>query len=152
MELKEFIRETLSQIATGVEAAQTEVRDSGGFVNPAHRAGNQEPDKSHFGVLTSGQNIFLVDFDVTVSVVEATETEGKAKLNVAGFINLGTGGQSNASSTATNKISFKVPLAMPVDAVSAEELKRQDEAVAERRRKQAEAIRQHNQKASKDWA
>lgn len=151
MELKDFIRETLAQIAAGVEAAQTEVRDAGGFVNPAHRIGRQDSDKSHFGSLTSGQNIFLVDFDVTVTVVEATETEGKAKLNVAGLLNLGTGGQSNASSTATNRISFKVPLAMPVDAVSSEELKKQDEALAARRRHQAESIRQNNQRASKGW-
>lgn len=150
MELKEFIRETLSQIAAGVQASQTEVRDAGGFVNPAFRAGKQEQDNTHFGVLTSGQNIFLVDFDVTVSVIEATETEGKAKLNVAGFMSLGTGGQSNASSTATNRISFKVPLAMPVDTISAEELKNQDEAQAERRRRESEAIAQHNQGGS--WA
>ena len=151
MELKEFIRETLAQIAAGVEAAQTEVRDAGGFVNPAHRTGKQEQDKSHFGSLTSGQNIFLVDFDVTVTVIEATETEGKAKLNVAGLLNLGTGGQSNASSTATNRISFKVPLAMPVDAVSLEELQRQDQALAERRRRQTEQIRAHNQGTSSRW-
>lgn len=146
MELEEFIQETLSQIAAGVEAAQTEVRDAGGFVNPAHRVDKHEQDKSHFGALISGQNIFLVDFDVSVSVLEATETEGKAKLNIAGFASLGAGGQSNASSTATNRISFKVPLAMPVDAVSAEELKKQDEALAERRRRQTEAIRQHNER------
>ena len=152
MELKEFIRETLSQIAAGVEAAQTEVRYAGGFVNPAHRVGKQEQDKSHFGALTSGQNIFLVDFDVTVSVIEATETEGRAKLSIAGFVNLGTGGQSNASSTATNRISFKVPLAMPVDTVSADELKQQDQELAERRRKQSEDIRLHNQQlASSNW-
>jgi len=151
VELKEFIRETLAQIAAGVEAAQTEVRDAGGFVNPAHRTGKQEQDKSHFGSLTSGQNIFLVDFDVTVTVIEATETEGKAKLNVAGLLNLGTGGQSNASSTATNRISFKVPLAMPVDAISLEELQRQDQALAERRRRQTEAIRAHNQAISTRW-
>ena len=151
MELKEFIRETLAQIAAGVEAAQTEVRDAGGFVNPAHRAGKQEHDKSHFGSLTSGQNIFLVDFDVTVTVIEATETEGKAKLNVAGLFNLGTGGQSNASSTAINRISFKVPLAMPVDTVSLEELQRQDQALADRRRRQTEQIRAHNQGISSRW-
>jgi len=38
MELKEFIRETLAQIAAGVEASQIEVRDAGGYVNPAYRA------------------------------------------------------------------------------------------------------------------
>lgn len=151
MELKEFIRETLAQIAAGVEASQTEVRDAGGFVNPAHRTGKQEHDKSHFGSLTSGQNIFLVDFDVSVTVLEATETKGKAKLNVAGLLNLGTGGQSNASSTATNRITFKVPLAMPVDAVSLEELQKQDQALAERRRKQSEQIRAHNQGNSYAW-
>ena len=151
MELKEFIRETLAQIAAGVEGAQTEVRDAGGFVNPAHRAGKQEQDKSHFGSLTSGQNIFLVDFDVTVTVIEATETEGKAKLSVAGFLNLGTGGQSNASSTATNRISFKVLLTMPVDAVSLEELQKQDQTIAERRRQQSEQIRANNQRYSTSW-
>ena len=152
MELNEFIRETLSQIAAGVEAAQTEVRDAGGFVNPAHRVGKAEQDKSHFGALTSGQNIFLVDFDVTVSVIEATETEGRAKLSIAGFVNLGTGGQFNASSTATNRISFKVPLAMPVDTVSADELKQLDQELAERRHKQSEDIRLHNQQlASSNW-
>lgn len=151
MELKEFIQETLAQIAAGVEAAQTEVRDAGGFVNPAHRAGKTDQSNSHFGSLTSGQNIFLVDFDVTVTVIEAKETEGKAKLNVAGLLNLGTGGQSNASSSATNRISFKVPLAMPVDSVSMEELQKQDAALAERRRKQTEQIRAHNQSRGSVW-
>lgn len=151
MELKDFIRETLAQIAAGVEAAQTEVRDAGGFVNPAHRPGKQEQDKSHFGSLTSGQNIFLVDFDLTVTVIEATGTEGKAKLNVAGLLSLGTGGQSNASSSATNRISFKVPIAMPVDSVSAEELQRQDQALAERRRQQSEKIRRYNESNANRW-
>lgn len=31
MELKEYIKETLVQISEGVEAAQTEVRDCGGY-------------------------------------------------------------------------------------------------------------------------
>ena len=152
MELKEFIQETLAQIAAGVEAAQTEVRDAGGFVNPAHRTGKQDQSNSHFGSLMSGQNIFLVDFDVTVTVMEATETEGKAKLSVAGLLNLGTGGQSNASSSATNRISFKVPLAMPVDAVSMENLQKQDEVLAERRRRQSEQIRARNVSGSNKWS
>ncbi len=151
MELKEFIRETLAQIAAGVEASQIEVRDAGGYVNPAYRAEKQEHDKSHFGSLTSGQNIFLVDFDVTVTVIEATETEGKAKLNVAGILNLGTGGQSNASSTAINRINFKVPLAMPVDVVSLEALQQQDQILSERRRIQTEKLRSRFKNNTAQW-
>lgn len=35
MDLKEFVRETLVQIATGVKDAQIDVRALGGIVNPA---------------------------------------------------------------------------------------------------------------------
>ncbi|MDZ7890195.1 MAG: hypothetical protein U5L73_00375 [Rhodoferax sp.] len=49
MELKDFVRETLAQIAASVEAAQTEVRDADGFVNRAASVWNeQEQDKSRF--------------------------------------------------------------------------------------------------------
>jgi hypothetical protein len=144
MELKEFIKETLSQIAAGIEAAQTEVRDCGGFVNPAHRATTKDSDKSHFGALESGQNIFLVDFDVAVTIVEGRGKEAKAKLSVASVLSVGGGGESNKSTSATNKISFKVPMALPVDSVTTEKLKEQDDLLKEKRRKQTEAVRNIN--------
>lgn len=42
MDLKEFVRETLVQIATGVKDAQSDVRALGGIVNPAA----QNPSKN----------------------------------------------------------------------------------------------------------
>ena len=138
MELQEFIRETLSQIAAGIEAAQTEVRDCGGFVNPAHRVSPKGSNESHFGVLDTGQNIFLVDFDVAVTVIEESGAEAGAKLKVASMLSLGAGAETSNSSSATNKISFKVPLALPVDSVTEEQLKEQDERIKEKRRKQEE--------------
>ena len=144
MELKEYVKETISQIAAGIEAAQTEVRDCGGFVNPAHRVNPKDSDDSHFGVINTGQNIFLVDFDVAVTVVEESGADASAKLQVASLLKIGGGVETSASSSATNKISFKVPLALPVDSVSEEQLKEQDEKLREKRRKQSEAIRSHN--------
>jgi len=144
MELKEYIKETLSQIAAGVEAAQTEVRDCGGFVNPAYRVSAKNSDESHFGGLSNGQNIFLVDFDVSVTVVEEAGGEASAKLQVASLFKVGGGVEQNTSNSSTNRISFKVPLGLPVDAVSEEQLKEQDKALQEKRRKQSEAIRNHN--------
>lgn len=144
MELKEFVKETLSQVAAGIEAAQTEVRDCGGFVNPAHRVNPVNSSEAHFGVLTNGQNIFLVDFDVSVTVVEESGKSANAKLQVASLLNVGGGAESNTSNAATNRISFKVPLGLPVDVVSEEQLKEQDEKLREKRRKQSEAIRDRN--------
>jgi hypothetical protein len=144
MELKEFVKETLSQIAAGIEAAQTEVRDCGGFVNPAHRVDPESSNESHFGVLNSGQNIFLVDFDVSVTVVEESGEEANAKLQVASLLKVGGGVETNTSNSTINKISFKVPLGLPVDAVSEEQLKEHDEKIREKRRRQSEAIRNHN--------
>lgn len=150
MELKEFIKEALVQISEGIEAAQTEVRDCGGFVNPAHRASTKTSDTSHFGAVGNGKNIFLVDFDVSISVVEGTETDAQAKLNVASLLSLGAGGKSEQNSTATNKISFKVPIALPTDSVSEEQLKDQDARVAENRRKQADLLRASSRR-SNNW-
>ncbi len=150
MELKEFVKEALSQIAAGIEAAQTEVRDCGGFVNPAHRVNPNNSSESHFGVLSNGQNIFLVDFDVSVTVVEESGGEAKAKLQVASLLKVGGGVEKNTSNSATNRISFKVPLGLPVDAVSEKQLKEQDEKLREKRRRQSEAIRNHN-RARGSW-
>jgi len=141
VELKEFIKESLIQIAEGIEAAQTEVRDCGGFVNPAHRTNSKESHQSHFGSLSNGQNIFLVDFNVAVNVAEDSGTNASAKIKVASLLELGAGGKSNNSSSASSKIEFKVPLALPVDSISEENLKAQDQQVIEKRKQQREAIR-----------
>ncbi|MDB6063177.1 MAG: hypothetical protein JWM78_3280 [Verrucomicrobiaceae bacterium] len=151
MELKDFIKETLVQIAVGVEAAQTEVRDCGGFVNPAHRSDPKNNVETHFGVLGNGQNIFLVDFDISVTVVEETGADAKAKLQVVSFLKIGVGIESSTSNSATNRIGFKVPLGLPVDAVSEEQLKQNDAELQEKRRKQSEAIRAHNKNKSNSW-
>ncbi len=144
MELKDFVRESLIQVVAGIEEAQTEVRDCGGFVNPAHRADVKNSNESHFGVIGTGQNVFLVDFDIAVTVVEGTGTDAKAKLNVASLLELSAGGKSNQSSSATNQIKFKVPLALPTDSVSEEQLKEQDEIVRAKRKKQMNKIRSQN--------
>ena len=68
MDLQEFVSVTLTQIAAGVKDAQDSVRESGGYANPAHRRGSRDTPDSHFGSMPNGQNIFLIDFDVAVSV------------------------------------------------------------------------------------
>ena len=110
------------QIAAGVKKAQEAVRAHGGFVNPAARVAPKASDHSHLGVIGDGQSIFLVGFDVAVNVSEETKGGAEAKLKVASIINLGAGATTGGTSSATNRISFKVPLALPVDEESRERL------------------------------
>jgi hypothetical protein len=122
MDLKDFLKETLVQIASGVKEAQEAVRAHGGFVNPAARVVPKASDHSHLGVIGDGQSIFLVGFDVAVNVTEETKGGAEAKLKVASIINLGAGATTGGTSSATNRISFNVPLALPVDEESQKRL------------------------------
>lgn len=127
MELKDFVKETLVQIASGVEESIAAVRESGGYVNPAAKIDISKSDGSHFSSLSTGQNVFLIDFDVAVTVEENTGSNAEAKLKVASLLSLGAGGNSENKSSATNRIHFKVPLGLPVDPITSEELRNREQ-------------------------
>ena len=114
MELKDFVSQTLVQIAQGVASAQETVRNLGGFVNPtAHVSGGAE---RHFGRMPgNNQQVFLVDFDVGITINESLGTNAEAKLQVASFIKIGAGTSTGESQQTSNQIRFNVPLALPVD-------------------------------------
>ncbi len=117
MELKDFVRESLKQIVEGVSEAQDPVRRHGGYVNPT--ALPKGTSESHFGeFLPSGQQVFLVEFDVAVTINEQTGTHAEAKVQIASFLSLGAGGNSGDALQLTQRIKFKVPLALPLDAAA----------------------------------
>lgn len=116
MDLQEFVRTTLVQITRGVQDAQTSVRENGGYVSPPSHS--PVKNEAHFDNLHDGQVVFLVDFDVAVTVNETTGTNAEAKLKVGGLLSLGAGGKSGDSHESVSRIKFKVPLALPVDPVA----------------------------------
>lgn len=134
MDLKDFVKATLVNIVSGVKDAQEAVRGAGGIVNPASRV-HKAADQSHFSSVEGGANVFLIEFDVAITVTEATNTGAGAKLAVASFLQLGAEGASDNAKSATNRIKFKVPLALPVDPISGKALK--DKEAEEARRLQA---------------
>lgn len=121
MDLKDFVKETLVQISTGVQESIEAVRESGGFTNPAATGKVKSDNSSHFGSMGEGQNVFLVDFDVAVTVDESSESSGGGKLKVAGVFSLGCEAGGVSKSSSSNRVSFKIPLALPVDPISREE-------------------------------
>lgn len=113
MELKEFIKEVLTQIIDGVDEAQRDVKTRNeGIVNPdltlyAH-------DQTQHGRLTSSKKELVqsVKFDVALTVSEGKGT--KAGIGVyMGAISLGAGGKSDESTSTVSRIQFEVPVLLP---------------------------------------
>ena len=142
MDLKDFVRETLVQISTAVQESIQEVRESGGYSNPAAVGSSKNSDNSHFGSMGGGQNVFLVDFDVAVTVDENSEVSGGGKLKVASVFSLGADAGLGSKSSSSNKVSFKIPLALPVDPVSRDEVNKRR---ARQQEKMNEGIRRLGQ-------
>src|SRR5690606_27686984 len=73
------------------------------------------------GSMGEGQNVFLVDFDVAVTVDENSDLSGGGKLKIAGLFSVGGEAGSSSKISSINRVSFKIPLALPVDPISREE-------------------------------
>jgi hypothetical protein len=88
MTLQAFVAESLSQIVQGIRQA--------------HEA----------GVRSSGHSAEAVEFDVAVTVTDASDKKGGIGIFVGGF---GIGGQANSSAanTSVSRIKFKVPVFFP---------------------------------------
>lgn len=125
MELKEFVKETLLQITKGVKESQDDILELGGFVNPSIRIGKSSGD-SHVSSLSDGQNIYTVDFDIAISIAENTGTKADGKLSVASIFSAGASTSSSEANKTLSKISFKIPLALPVDSTSRKNLLLED--------------------------
>lgn len=118
MDLRDFIKETIIQVALGIEDAAEALKDSSAIVNPKNVLGTAgASDAKVYGYLgdannTSRQAVQRIDFDVAVSVGSGTETKGGIGL-IVGAIALGSQGKSDASSTSQSRIQFSVPMVLP---------------------------------------
>lgn len=111
MELKDFVRESLTQIMLGVSEAQRILAEEnkGGEISPSI---SSERGKSNMIFSPSGMPIQNVDFDVAVTAQEKTGTKGTIGVAIS-IIKLGAQGESNESNTQNSRIKFSVPITLP---------------------------------------
>ena len=121
MQLHEFITETLTQIATGIDNANERLSESEAVVNPRHIIYNSDPKVHTYGWLSTKADrlpaVHLVDFDVSVTATEGKENKGGIGVSV-GSIGLGTMRKSEQEQMAQNKIRFSIPIVMPSKTVT----------------------------------
>ncbi|MBJ7575469.1 hypothetical protein [Luteimonas sp. MC1828] len=112
MDLKDFVSQTLVQIATGVKDAQAQVKDLGGTVNPSLNSGHELAGKLGFLYTRDSSMAPVVQFDVALTVAEGSGTKGGIGV-FAGAVNLGSSGQSQSEQSSVSRVKFAVPLTLP---------------------------------------
>jgi len=118
MDLRNFIKEALVQIALGIDDASEALGESNAIVNPRNVAtGGGTKDSKIYGFMVADSNpmqqiVQSVDFDVAVSVAQGSQTKGGVGLMV-GAIALGSQGKSDSSNASQSRIQFSVPMLLP---------------------------------------
>jgi hypothetical protein len=111
MDLKDFISQTLVQIAEGVNESGPRIQELGGQVNPHLMSDHKEMGR-HGIIWGGGRAVHVVSFDVALTVNSGTGTKGGIGI-FAGAVNLGSSGESRAENSSVSRVSFTVPLSLP---------------------------------------
>jgi len=109
MDLKDFIKQTISSIHKAISESQTELKDKGVIINPEKtEIGNGGGKALHSNGSRFVQNL---DFDILVGVDDKQSTGGKGELKVVGLFNLGAGVNDENITVNHNRIRFTIPVA-----------------------------------------
>lgn len=109
MDLKEFIKTTISSISEAILESQQELQHKGVIVNPE----KTEIGKTGDRLLRSDgwRYVQELDFDILVGVEEKQNGDGKGELKVAGLLTIGGGMSEENLSKNQNRIKFSIPVA-----------------------------------------
>lgn len=109
MDLKSFIKNSISSISEAIAESQAELKEKGVIVNP---------DRTEIG--KTGEKLLRrdgwryvqnLDFDILVGVDDKQGTGGKGELKVAGLLSLGAGIDNESNKQNHNRIKFTIPVA-----------------------------------------
>lgn len=116
MDLKDFIRESLVQIANGISEANTALAGTTATVNPCNVQAYSTEAKAYGRLNDSFSEkdslVELVEFDVAVTTESGTQTGGGLKISVAS-IGIGAEGKSTGSQSRESRIKFRIPMVYP---------------------------------------
>jgi hypothetical protein len=109
MELKEFIKQSLSAIIDGVAESQEDTKDTGAIISPSLSK------EGYVYTGGSGQRK-IVDICFDVAVVVEDKKDSKQGITVlGGFFGVGVATGENKGNATSSKICFTIPVALPVN-------------------------------------
>ena len=116
MDIRQFIKETLFQIASGINDANEALAGTNAQVNPKNVYPAESKYAHVYGHIQTerpmNRAVHLVEFDVAVHATEGTETKGGIGIAVA-TLALGSQGKSEATKASESRIQFGIPMMFP---------------------------------------
>lgn len=105
MDLREFTKETITQIVQGANEANETINSSGAFILY----------KGYKGGIFSHEheeNIVNVEFDVAITTTEVNERNGKAGIEVASIFSLGRKNTNSIEGQTISRIKYAIPIVL----------------------------------------
>lgn len=112
MDLKEFTKETLTQIIEGVKEANTHIESSGAFV-PSSNLSSIGGELMYSNKDGYDHHVINVDFDVAISVSESKENNKGGSLKILDMASVGGEKNKSYENTSSSRIKYSIPLALP---------------------------------------
>lgn len=115
MELKEFIKESLSQIIDAVVDTQDKYKETNVLICPDDIQGENNNlyirDENLYQFYNRNTRVQNIEMDIAISV---TEKEGnKSGLGIAKIINAGISSENAQQNESISKIKFSIPIVLP---------------------------------------
>lgn len=115
MELKEFIKESLSQIIDAIVETQDKYKETNVLICPDDIQGENNNlyirDENLYQFYNRNTKVQNIEMDIAISV---TEKEGnKSGLGIAKIINAGISSENAQQNESISKIKFSIPIVLP---------------------------------------
>jgi hypothetical protein len=112
MELKDYIKETLTQIIQGVSEAQKFAAENNSKINPSNVQLFYKGDNPIYSDKNNNNYAQIIDFDIAITVTEGNNNKGGVGVFFGTF---GAGGQieNQQMNSNVNRIKFSVPVFLP---------------------------------------
>jgi len=118
VDLKEFVKESIVQIAEGIEEANTALSESSAMVNPVNVIAHSEEAQAYGRTRKRNDNnpnsriVEKVQFDVAVVAETGEQGKAGAKLSIAS-IGIGAEGKTEKTNKSESRIKFSIPVVYP---------------------------------------
>lgn len=112
MQLKDFIKESLTQIIEGIAETQLTKLPNNAEISPYIPVTNVKGDERKMKPQYTWQYATPVKFDVAVTAEEATGTKGGVGV-VAGIFALGSQGKTDNKDSSISRLQFEIPIILP---------------------------------------
>ena len=111
MDIKDFVKESLMQIAESINEANVELKDKGTYIPSGDIVGEEEL----FSVIRDSEtrHFVKVEFDLAVTVSQKHGTSGGGGLSIASLANVGIKDEEKESKEEISRIKFMIPMALP---------------------------------------